>query len=310
MHTNDFFLIVNPVAGGGRAFRLVEEVKKGFQAKDLRLKVAWSAAPGDIFYWAQQALEQGFRNLLVMGGDGSVHELVNAICKYPLSEDAPVSIGVIPSGAGNDWVRGYFNTSKIPVFIDSFAEKQIQAQEVCRLQLSHPDNKPCERYFVNVAGAGFSGHVVETVAKWRHLSLGPLTYLIALVYCLFKYREVEATICIDGKEQTCNLFNLSLGKGHFFGGGIHILPHASPVSGTIAISIVDKINRFKVASKVGQLFKGTYGNTREAQLVDGKTLELHAEKALPFEAEGEFLGLFQKGTYQLANRKIYVFVEI
>jgi hypothetical protein len=44
--------------------------------------------------------------------------------------------------------------------------------------------------------------------------------------------------------------------------------------------------------------------------VDGKTLELHAEKALPFEAEGEFLGLFQKGTYQLANRKIYVFVEI
>ncbi len=304
------FIIINPYAGNGKAIetwaKLEQELIKqniNFEAKITKKKENLSSEIIDAF-------GKGTRHFLAVGGDGTLHELINAI--MPIwgeseNEDTP-TIGLFPTGTGNDWVKSQGIDKNIKHFTNTLISTKETYQDICKI--SYTENSvEKERYFLNIASLGFGGETVENVDKLRKkVSLGKLTFIAGLAFTLFGFKSSRCKVVTDGSEIKFPLFILAVGKGKFFGGGIKILPHAQPDDKQLAISMVRKIPKWKVLVNITRLFDGTYTKNKEVVVLKGKEVLFKSAKKIPLEIEGEFIGFTKRANISLTQNKIKVFV--
>lgn len=217
--------------------------------------------------------------VVVLGGDGTLHQAANALIGYRLP------IGYIPCGTGNDFARGWFSIM------------QRSPQEWVQQALDAPAEvidvgQAGSRYFVNVAGIGFDGELVKRIGNkkfvWPRFS-----YLLAALRAISGYRA--RSFALSGSNTKVMAlaqrpgFLLALANNQYFGAGMHIAPHAKVDDGTLAYCFIEKcswLSRFKNLKRVG---KGTHCS--HAQVHCG---QLHAVQIqtpnLPVQADGEYIG--------------------
>ena len=106
-----FFAVVNPVAGGGRCGRLSGAALERVRDAGIGLEVVRTNRPGEATDLARDAYARGFRNFLVVGGDGTAYEILNGIFPQALADGRP-ALGFLPLGTGNSFLRDF--TSRGP----------------------------------------------------------------------------------------------------------------------------------------------------------------------------------------------------
>src|SRR5262249_28079158 len=145
-----------------------------------------------------QALDAGERNILAVGGDGTMHEAVNAIFQHPARSS--VTLAPLPVGTGNDWCR----CLRVPVDYHAVAARcaRGRTEQVDVGEARFASGAP-PRYFVNVAGAGFDAYVIEHMSNRR---FGVWSYLLAVLRGLTRYRPREMRLRHDGGEQSGRAF--------------------------------------------------------------------------------------------------------
>ncbi|PYO90238.1 MAG: hypothetical protein DMD66_03290, partial [Gemmatimonadetes bacterium] len=94
-------VILNPAAGRGAARRVESVVARAFRAQGWAVDVVRTEGPGHAQQLAAQAVQQGARHVVAVGGDGTVHEVANGL----LCSDADAALGVVPIGSGNDFAK-------------------------------------------------------------------------------------------------------------------------------------------------------------------------------------------------------------
>jgi diacylglycerol kinase (ATP) len=98
-------LIVNPVSGKGKVAAALPRIEAALRQQDLEYRVEVTRGPGDATRAAGKALDRGERFVVAVGGDGTIHEVVNGM----IVDGAPVRsdalLGVIAAGSGSDFVR-------------------------------------------------------------------------------------------------------------------------------------------------------------------------------------------------------------
>ncbi|HXF45649.1 MAG TPA: diacylglycerol kinase family protein, partial [Burkholderiaceae bacterium] len=190
-----WFVVLNPVSGRGRGWRDRQRIVAALRAQGLEVELAVSARAGHVQPLVAQALAAGHRNVLAVGGDGTVHEAANAV----LEARADVRFAVLPVGTGNDFARTHGLPRDYAAAAAAIAAGRTRSLDVGEARFD--DGR--RRFFVNVAGVGFDAHVIERMPDRRW---GRLAYLAGVLRGLAGYRPQEMRLVVDGERRDARLF--------------------------------------------------------------------------------------------------------
>ena len=96
----DFILITNPISGKGKAAAVAKQALQRLTAEGYTGQAELTTQSGDAKRIAREAIENGSHWIIACGGDGTIHEVVNAIAEQP-----DVVLGILPCGKGNDFAE-------------------------------------------------------------------------------------------------------------------------------------------------------------------------------------------------------------
>jgi len=274
------YFIINPIAGHGRSSRVMDKMKSILAQKGIPFHGATTTYPGHATKLAKEAIEKGFRDIIAVGGDGTVFEVVNGLI------DTNGSLGVIPTGTGNDFAHG------LHLPMDPFDALEV---------ILNGQKKPIdigtanEKVFINVAGTGFDADVLMTMEKIRKMKIskilkGKLTYLISTLSTLLQYQFRDVTIEVDGKVYHRKILLVAIANGSFYGGGMQVAPKANMEDGQLDVCIISKLPKWKVPLLISEFIKGNHLRFSFVEYYRGEHVRVSSSIPIPLNIDGELAG--------------------
>nr|MDD6335239.1 diacylglycerol kinase family lipid kinase [bacterium] len=265
-------VIINPVAGHGRALKVGRAVMQVLKEKGIAARELYTEAPGHARELAQLCVSQGTDRLLTIGGDGTAFEA----CGGVMGSDT--ALGIIPAGTGNDFVRA-LNLPKKPL-------------DVLEHILSHPARQAdigCinGRPFINICGTGFDVSVLDYAEPVKRFVRGQLPYLWGVIRTILSYHPAEMVVRVDGQEVASGkMLVCAVANGRFYGGGIPIAPKASVEDGLLDVVLVDNMKRGRMMACLPGLLKGKILSFKETKHLRGHRVEI-ASPGMRLNVDGE-----------------------
>ena len=287
-------VIVSSRSGGGKAWHDWPEIANLLKAKSIEFIASITDHAYHAIELAREAVLSGFRKLLVVGGDGAVHEVLNGLYSQTEVSPSEVTVGLIPVGSGNEWSRLHRIPADYGRAVDLIAEAGVRTrlQDVACVH-TLMDGKPYCRYMMNIGGLGFDSDVCRRfdIAK-EHGHAGDRQYLKSLLSGFLAYRPLRFRVVVDGEEfYHGTAFSVALGIGQYCGGGMRQTPDAIPDDGLINVTVVGKLSKWKFLSKVPSLFKGDIYRHKEVRHTTGRRVEISAAPYSYMEVDGEPVGI-------------------
>lgn len=280
-----WFVVVNPAAGGGLGLRRWRRLERALRRERVGYEAVVTEAPGQAEALAAAAARAGFRRLLAGGGDGTLNEVVNgAFAEIPAAGGA-LAFAVAPLGSGNDWARETGLALGPAALARAIAGGRCAPADLGRLEFA--TDRPRQRYFVNVAGAGIDAHLLA------RLPPGPLrriAYLWGVVRALSTYQPPWFEVCADGRRESGRRLLALAGNGSRCGGGMRLAAAARPDDGLLDLVSIEPLSLVEALPRLVRLFDGRLGEERWARLDRAATIELRATPPAPVEADGQLLG--------------------
>lgn len=273
-------LILNPIADMGRAWRV---------ANDLRPIVAeyghadWSGTvyPGHAVELARQAALDGYEMVIAIGGDGTVHEVVNGLMQAPAGKRP--TLGVVPVGSGNDFAHSI----KIPMKPDHALLRAFKGEPSSVDIGLMTDENGRREYFDNTVGIGFDA-VVTIRSHKLPIARGFLMYLVAVIQTIiFNHDPAHLKIETDAETWEQDTIMLTVCNGPREGGGFLVAPDARNADGILNYATVTQCSRLTMFRLVPEVMKGTHGRFKQVRLGKCKRLSLASDLPLYIHADGE-----------------------
>jgi YegS/Rv2252/BmrU family lipid kinase len=279
-------LIANPNAGRGTVSKALPRVERVLTQANLDYRVVLTTHPGHATEAARQALGHGERYLVAVGGDGTVHEVVNGMVSGggPLVADAV--LGVVAAGSGSDFVRSFGLPPDAEQAARHLSGDQVRPIDVGTVTCADGET----RCFVNIAEVGLGAAVVARAAGLKAgRLLGGARYAAGFWLTLPRFRPAAVRLDADGQYHAWRAFNVVVANCRFYGGGMHISPNSDPCDCLLDILVMTgpKSDSFTTLPKV---YKGAHLPHRNIAELRTARLGLDAEPCFPVEADGEVLG--------------------
>lgn len=279
-------LIVNPRAGRGEAD--LTALTSELDSQGLIYDIVRTQGPGSATALAREALDAGIRYLVAVGGDGTVHEVVNGMMQDGKAVADDAVLGVFAAGSGCDFIRT-FGLNRAPAVVGRhFATDHVMSIDVGVAELTGLDGKPMTRYFANIAEVGYGAEAVKRAAGYPRW-LGRVRYLFAAWGAVRGVNSQQATIELDGKRIERNLVNLVAANCQFFGGGMKVAPRALPDDGLFNVQVFHgaKSQVFQLTSKI---YKGEHIPHPGISEFQSPWVSVAPPQPMLVEADGEVLG--------------------
>jgi YegS/Rv2252/BmrU family lipid kinase len=296
-------LIVNPRAGRGVVERALPRVLEILGAEGLAHTVALTSGPSEATELARAAIHDGVRFIVAMGGDGTVHEVVNGMMADDGPSDPEAVLGVVPSGSGCDLART-FGIRQDPVeAARGLAGKTVWGKlDIGRVRYRTAEGSDARRWFVNIAEAGIGAAVVEAAAKMPRW-LGGRAYRLAALKGILGFRPQEASLLMNGRkargtrldtpfEETTyggTVTMIVVANCQFFGGGLRVAPRAIPSDGAFDI-VVGEGTKMEALTALRKMPLGTHVPAPTMMEFLADRVELNGTEPMRIEADGELLG--------------------
>ncbi len=272
-------LFVNPSAGQWRARRVLPSIVELLATNGIEHHVIESEAAGDLEQKVQAAVAAGTPQLLVAGGDGSIHEAVNGI----LQSGGNAELGIIPVGHGNDFAKA----CSIPSHWEDagllLADRLKNSMPARPVDIGRMNG----RYFANGAGIGFDARV-SAIARSVRLPIGDLVYLVALIRGLWNGVNTYRVTVRYGEyrhEGSVTLVNVS--NGPWVGGLYNIVPPALNDDGELDLLVVKPVSRLRVMTLLPKLISGKHMGEPEVLYSRIESCEIETTEPLPSHLDGE-----------------------
>ncbi len=273
------FVILNPVAGKGRAKRVWPTIRPTLRAGGLQVEEAIAEFPMHAWTLAEEAAKRGHDLIIAVGGDGTTHEVINGLLRGRPA-DPPV-FAVIPLGTANDFPRA-LSIPKDPIA----AARTVLTGVPRRIDLGRVN----DHYFATIAGVGFDAEVAQQVNRWPRWFGGTVLYVAGILKMLLTYHPVEAHITIDGQAQTLRLFLLAAGNTRWYGGGMYMCPHAEIDDGQLAIIVAKDLGRGEALAVLPKVFSGNHLAHPKVVHTSARRVQVESATPLAVHADGESVG--------------------
>ncbi len=280
-------LICNPRSGRGSVGRALPEVEAALRQRDLEYEIKHTARPGHGIELSREALRQGSRFIVAMGGDGTIHEVVNGMIEDDEALNPEAVLGVIAAGSGSDFIKtfGLPGAPSVAVaHLDGDHSFPIDIGKVTYVR----DGTETTRYFPNIAEAGIGAAVVARAARLPRW-LGPTIYFFAFWLTLRKHRPANVRVDLVDRVYEGRMNNLVVANGQFFGGGMKIAPKAAPTDGVLDVQIEHARKREAIAI-IPKIYKGEHVPHPDIEEAKRVRVSITSDPPLLVEADGEVLG--------------------
>jgi YegS/Rv2252/BmrU family lipid kinase len=280
-------VIVNSRAGRGKIKSSIPTMVEHLDRRGLEYEIKETTHRGHATEIARTALQEGIRFLVAVGGDGTIHEVVNGM----IAEDRPVAedavLGVVAGGTGCDFIK----TFGIPPMA-AHAVAHLDGANAFPIDIGkityQQDGDEVIRYFANIAEVGLGAEVVARAAglpRW----LGPTVYFFAFWLALGRHRSSAVRVDLVDRTYEGPMNNLVVANGQFFGGGMKIAPKAAPTDGLLDIQIEHARKRESIAI-MPKVYKGQHVPHPDIEESKRVRLSIDSDRPLLIEADGEVLG--------------------
>ena len=249
--------------------------------------------------------------LVVVGGDGTVNEVLSGITDF-----SKVSLGIVPSGSGNDFAGG-LGISKDP---EVAIRRIISDRERSVIDLGSVtyDGATRPRYFGISSGVGLDAIVCKKAlhskqkAFLNRFGLGKLTYLLLTVETLFSMRTVRGRVSFDG-EKSKRFDKLIFAAAMNLpseGGGVPMAPDANPQDGHLTLCLAHDVSRFAAFFALPWLVLGKHDRLKCFYLRDFGSCLIRLEKPVTLHGDGEVLGEVKEILFEIHKGKLQLLHEI
>lgn len=267
-------LIVNPIAGGKDGKRMIKKlaiIEKRLKERTVSYSVHLGHNFGDVRRITNQLCNSGATDIICVGGDGTLHEVLNGFTNFD-----KVNLGLIPCGTGNDFAGAL----KLPLDPEKAIDLILDGKPQYTDYLQLPNVK-C----MNIAGIGID---VDVLKRYNSLKKKTkLGYTSCLIKTLFDFEYTHFNVDVDGKKQEFTSFIACIANGFTYGGGIPICPPADPTDNKLDFVAVKQIKRLKIIGAFLKLKKGKLLSLKESYHVTGKHVKITTDKPVTVNVDGE-----------------------
>lgn len=286
-----WFVIVNPVAGGGRGLDHFPQISRLLRGAQIFCEPVFTEHKFHATELTVTAVNEGYRHIIVVGGDGTLHEVVNGLFIQQKVTPSEVLLAVVGIGTGNDWVRSFGISSRYQDAVKAISEGYSFLQDVGVVSYEESHFRQ-SRYMVNVGGAGFDANVVRKLShlkKRGHTSRWNYTWCIVKQY--FRYKSTGMKVWVNDRLVYNNLlFSIAIGVCKYNGGGVQQLPDAVPDDGQLDISLIRPIHFWHILFRFHYLFNGGIYRIRHVLQERGTRVRIESTPEVSVEVDGELLG--------------------
>jgi YegS/Rv2252/BmrU family lipid kinase len=267
-------LIVNPLAGGGRAGRNLTAVQSRLTELGAEHRVEFTRSLDHARELARMAAAGG-RAAVAFGGDGLVGTVAGAL------RESDGLLGVLPGGRGNDFAR----TLGIPQ--DPVAACDVlHTGTVRQLDLGEVNARP----YIGIASCGFDSHV-NRIANEARLVPGGLVYAYGLVRALASWKPATFTIEVDSQApRTVTGYSVAAANAKFYGAGMMLAPTASLQDGQLEIVTIAELPRLRFLLLAPRVLRGTHVRLPIVDVVRCSEVRISASRPFAMYADGEPIG--------------------
>ncbi len=278
-------MIINPNADLGRAWR---------QAADLRPIVEqfggadWTGTvyPTHAIELARQAAEEGYELIISVGGDGTIHEVINGVMQVP-PENRP-RLGIVPLGSGNDFAHAVGVDPRPAYALQKIFTGKPKRIDVGRLE----DGSGRVEYWDNALGIGFDATVTIRSRKFTYLRGFMIYFLAVLQTIMLNHDAPRMHISTENETWTDELLMLVLANGSREGGGFLVAPEAQPDDGVYDYVCIGRVSRPLMLRLIPEVMRGTHGRFRQVRMGKLVKMELDSNAPLTIHVDGEIYAGF------------------
>ncbi|MGI9531123.1 diacylglycerol/lipid kinase family protein [Lutimonas sp.] len=283
--TDIWYTIFNPASGSGNHKKRIDSIKRLLTNSHLKYNFISTKYAHHEELLVQKAIKKGYRKFICIGGDGTLHYMVNGVMKQDLVHTNKITIAVIPSGTGNDWIKTYGISSNPTKAIQTIVNNKCKHQDIGRISLATPKNVV---FFANTAGIGFDAYVVKNINKYE--KWGSLSYIIAAVVGLKYFKPSTLIVQTSDKIYDAELFLLSVGLCKYSGSGMQLTHFKNHQTGFFDITYISKIKRRTVLKNILKLYFGGIHTLKESQCFIEKNIDIEKNTSSFIQADGELIG--------------------
>lgn len=286
-----WYMIVNPVADKGRGlddFPLISRLLReaGIHAEPLFTEHKFHATELTV-----TAVKEGFRKIIVVGGVGTLHEVVNGLFIQQVVPPSEVLLAMIAVGTGNNWVRAFGTSTRYQDAVRHIAEGHSFLQDVGVVSYEEAHYRQ-SRYFANVAGVGFDAFLLRRMTHLQKKSrFSAWRKFLCVLSNYFVYKSAGMKIWVDD-ERIYNglMFSIALGICKYNGDGVQQLPDAVADDGMLDLSLVKPIHFWHILFRLRYLYNGGIYRIGHVLHARGRKVRIESSPEVSLEVDGELLG--------------------
>jgi diacylglycerol kinase (ATP) len=282
-------LLINPSSAGGRALESKKKIESCLNEFGIEYIISITKNLKHMLETIKSNLSSGFDNFIAVGGDGTLHHMVNMLA------ESNKRVGIIPLGSGNDISANL----GIPSGIEDCC-RIIKQGKIKNLDLGIINDK---YYYICIAGAGFDSEVTDLANSTRFPLKGSSKYTYAVYKTLVTFRSKEFTFYYDGKVKKFNGMMIAASNMPSYGGGMKITPDASPSDGLLDICIIKKMSKFHFIKVFPKVFQGKHTDDPHVEIFRTSKISIESNYNFSVFADGEFICKLP-ATFKIASGKL------
>jgi diacylglycerol kinase (ATP) len=277
--------LVNPASANGSTARRWPALRDQAKTAGLVGDVLTSERPGHLAELAGEAARGGAGTLVVVGGDGTVHEAVNGLLHSGGADR--VSLAVLARGTGKDFARSLRIPTQVGAAIATAREGTVRTVDVGRARFTAPDGSTAEAYFANFAGAGISGAIARRANASSKAMGGRMSFLVATITVFSRWRSVEMTAVVDEERRSGQMFEVLAMNGDYTAGGMWAAPEARPDDGKLDVVLIADFTKAEFVRTFPKIYRGRHLSHPKVELLRGATVRVESKHPLPVVLDGE-----------------------
>lgn len=286
-------VVVNPNAGSRKGEKDWPVIEKLLYKHDFAFEAIFTQSRNHAINLTASKIDEGFRKIIVVGGDGTLNEVVNGVFAQNSCKASDILLAMIPVGTGNDWGRMYKLPGKYEEAIQVIEKNYCFIQDIGKV-IYHDETGSHQRFFANVSGMGYDALVARKTNRMKDKGKGsPFSYLLNIFTGLFQYKYTSYSIAVD-EEEVLNgrVLSMNIGICKYNGGGLKQVPNAISDDGLLDITVIKATSRLNIFRHVAKLYDGSFIKLSFVETYRGKTCRIVSDPigTIFMEADGESLG--------------------
>ncbi len=280
-------LILNPQANHGRGYEVAGDLRH--LADDLG-GAEWAGTdyPGHAVQLAREAALAGFDPVVAVGGDGTLHEVVNGLMLVDPARRP--RLGVVPLGSGNDFVSGagleMRPLAALQRILTGAAERRVDVGSI-------KDESGRTEYWDNSVGIGFDAAVNLQSRRITRIH-GFMMYLLSVIKVIIEnYDAPRMEVELDGTSFTEELLMFTVGNGPREGGGFITTPEAKVDDGQLDYAYIHRVSRLMMIRLIPEVMNGRHGRFKPVRIGRLHKVRICADRPLPVHTDGEMFASYE-----------------